>query len=283
MQEVLTSRSNSYANSFGLQWNLFPEIQVDSLSRHGESRTRFFNETGWTLDELKYKLVLDAGCGAGRFAEIALECGAQVVAVDISEAVTACRRTLARFPSAQYQVLRADIFNLPFAPRSFDYIYTLGVLHHTPDPLGAIRLLTRYLKPGGQMATWIYETHPLDQFKPRTWIRSLVQSWPDERKLALARKLTGLGFPLGWCLSWLGRTGEKISYLLPYAARHHLARGSFRQQWEWSVLDTFDWYAPRYEFPQSESDVTQAMRAAGLVKVRRLAARGMAIVGKMPA
>jgi hypothetical protein len=105
---------------------------------------------------------------------------------------------------------------------------------------------------------------------------------PAERKLKLSQALTTLFFPLGWSLSWLGRTGERAAHFLPYAARHHLARGDFRRQWNYCVMDTFDWYGPVYDQPQREPDLMRAMTGAGLINISRLPARGMAIKGEGP-
>src|ERR1700733_12163578 len=79
--------AESYADSFGLQWNRFREVQLDSSTAASRSRQRFDAETGWTQADLEGKWVLDAGCGAGRFAEVAAERGARLVALDLSSAV----------------------------------------------------------------------------------------------------------------------------------------------------------------------------------------------------
>jgi SAM-dependent methyltransferase len=275
-----------YCENFGLQWNRFREMQIDSLSGSSHSHDRFYSETGWTPDSIVGKVVLDAGCGAGRFAEVALEAGARVIAVDISSAIYACQQTLARFPTENYLLLRANLFNLPLQPGVFDCIYSLGVLQHTPDPLLAIRSLAPLLQPGGELATWIYTrttstgwTAPSSKYL----LRKIIPSrWPPSAKLRAARALTAIGFPFGWALSWLGRPGQRASCLLPYAARHHLARGSFRRQWDYCVMDTFDWIGPQYDLPQTEEDVRQTMSQAGLVNIRRTPALGMAIVGQRP-
>ncbi len=282
--DFVSTEDDDYCENFGEQWNRFRDIQLDAGSEESTSRDRFLNETGWTAEEIKGKVLLDAGCGAGRFAEVALECGARVVAVDLSAAAWACRRTLARFSSEDYLVLRADLFDLPLRAKSFDGIYSLGVLHHTPDPLGAITHLVRLLKPSARLATWIYEkrTPGLRWLQPRTWVRAAVTLQSNSRKLALSKSLTAACFPLGWTLSWFGRIGEKISHFLPYAARHHLARGSFARQWDYCVMDTFDWYGPAYDLPQGETDLIKRMKDLGLTGVRRRPARGMAITGEAP-
>jgi SAM-dependent methyltransferase len=282
--DFVEAESNDYCENFAAQWNRFREIQLDSSSSKATSRDRFFAETGWTADEIKGKVLLDAGCGAGRFAEVALECGAKVVAVDLSAAAWACRRTLARFCTDDYLVLRADLFDLPLRSKSFDGIYSLGVLQHTPDPLGAIDHLVRLLKPSARLATWVYEKRSPDirWLQPRTWVRAAMARQSNERKLLFSRSLTAMFFPLGWTLSWFGRTGERASQFLPYAARHHLARGDFGLQWDYCVMDTFDWYGPVYEQPQREPDLVNRMKDVGLTNVHRRPARGMAVTGDAP-
>jgi SAM-dependent methyltransferase len=282
--DYIRESSADYCGNFGDQWNRFREVQIDSISGTSESHERFFSETGFDPSWLEGKLVLDAGCGAGRFAEVAAECGAFVVAVDLSAAAYACAQTLKRFPPSRYLVVRADLRDLPFRASCFDAIYSLGVLHHTPDPLGTIKEVSRFLAPGGVLATWIYEKRnpDLSWMLPRTWLRNVTRGWPLARVFALSRATTSIFFPVGWVLSWFGRPGEHMCRFLPYAARHQQRRGSLRRQWDYSLLDTVDWYGPAYDLPQTESDVMKTMGEAGLVGIKRLPARGMAIVAEAP-
>lgn len=280
--DFVSDKDADYCRNFGDQWNRFRALQVDSLSGSDESHRRFFAETGWAAADLRDKVILDAGCGAGRFAEIALQQGAFVVAVDLSEAVFACRRTLERFPAERYLVIRADLFELPLRHGCFDGVYSLGVLQHTPAPLEAIARLSRHLTRGGYLAVWIYEkkrSH-MRALLPRLWIRGLTARWSTQAKLRMSKTFTAIFFPVGWTLSWLGRPGEVLSYFLPYACRHHLARNDLKRQWDYCVMDTYDWYGPTYELAQTETDVIAACRSAGLGNVRRLPARGMAVAGQ---
>src|SRR5262245_60141609 len=87
--------SKNYASSFGYQWNRFRQEQIDALNGTQQSERRLRTETGWDTDWLKQKWILDAGCGAGRFLEVASRTEAcEVVGVDISSAVDAARETL---------------------------------------------------------------------------------------------------------------------------------------------------------------------------------------------
>src|SRR5229473_2010288 len=141
-----------YAASFGFQWHRYQKTQLDHDELR-ESERHFLAKTALRPEDLKGKLVLDVGCGMGRFAEVATRWGARVVGVDLSASAEVAARNLA---DRDFVAFQADVFSLPFAPESFDLIYTLGVLHHTPDCEKAVKVLPRFLKPGGTLAVWLY-------------------------------------------------------------------------------------------------------------------------------
>jgi len=86
---------------------------------------------------------LDVGCGMGRFAEVVTRWGARVVGIDLSVAAKVAVKNLA---DREFVGFQADVFALPFAPETFDCIYSMGVLHHTPDCEKAVKVLPQYLK-----------------------------------------------------------------------------------------------------------------------------------------
>ena len=105
------------------------------------------------------KLVLDAGCGPGRHALFAARFGAREVwAVDLGDAVEAAQRLAAG--EQGLHVLQADLLEPPFNPgtgeRGFDFIFSLGVIHHLDDPAAAVRALARLLRAGGELFVWVY-------------------------------------------------------------------------------------------------------------------------------
>jgi SAM-dependent methyltransferase len=138
-----------------MQWNHFAKTQLDSHSGHPISADRFWTSTGWNPDALKDRWVLDVGCGSGRFAEVALAAGAQVVALDYSSAVDACAANLGHHP--RFHVIQGDIYALPFAPGSFDFVYSLGVLQHTPDVARAFAALPPMLVGGATVRGFLLE------------------------------------------------------------------------------------------------------------------------------
>lgn len=99
------------------------------------------------------KLVLDAGCGAGRHSYYAAKFGAEVVAMDLSKAVEAAHKNTGQF--SKVHVVQADIYSLPFR-QQFDYIFCIGVLHHLPDPQKGFQELVGLLKPKSLISIWVY-------------------------------------------------------------------------------------------------------------------------------
>lgn len=138
-----------YASAFGAQWNVFRTSQLDSSTGQSISRDRLQRLFGGSLEGLRGRRVLEAGCGAGRFTEIMLQQGADVFAVDLSQAVEANYRTCSGYP--HYAVCQADIAKLPFSRGQFDVVVCIGVVQHTPSPEETIAALCSQVKPGGML------------------------------------------------------------------------------------------------------------------------------------
>src|SRR5690606_34845273 len=114
--------------------------QYDSENGTSLSQRRFA-ETGWRPEDLKGRLVLEAGCGAGRFTRLMAEMGARLVAFDYSSAVDVSRENNIKFSDTAF--LQCDIFDMPFREGAFDFVFCHGVLQHTPNPEQAFRALVK--------------------------------------------------------------------------------------------------------------------------------------------
>ena len=205
----------NYADSFGVVWGAFRKAVLDSSLGVTQSHERFVRETGWTAEGLRDRWVLEVGCGAGRFTEILLACGANVVAVDYSSAIDVCRRNLGA--NARLQLVQADVYALPFRPAGFDAVCSFGMLHRTPDARGACLALADQLKDGGRLAVDIAPPRWFRRFGPTAWLRMLTQRMPTERAMALALRLTEWLLP---CQQVLGRVpivGRRLQNAFPIA------------------------------------------------------------------
>mgnify|MGYP003346577911 CR=1 FL=1 len=143
-----------YSETFGLQWSKFSKTQLDSFNKQTRSKIRFETETGWTSIELENRTVIDAGCGSGRFSEIALSMGAEVISIDSSKAVFAARSNLSPHRS---HLIQCDLTKIPLPDNSADYVFCIGVLQHTSLPHKVISELLRVVKSGGEFVITFYE------------------------------------------------------------------------------------------------------------------------------
>lgn len=252
----------NYASNFGFQWNKFRRTQLDSFTGVNVSRNRFFHSTGIGPEDLKGKLVLDVGCGAGRFAEIALSLGARVVALDYSTAVDACWANLGANPALN--VLQGDIYNLPFAPGTFDFVYCLGVLQHTPDVERAFAALPAMVKPGGTLAADVYPRLFLNIFWSKYWLRPITKRMPQQLLFKWVQALAPRMLPLSDMLARIPGFRGRLRYLVPVVNYRGVFPLSDRAIQEWAVLDTFDMLAPAHDHPQTAETFREWFARAGL-------------------
>ena len=146
--------SESYASSFGFEWKLHRVTQLDNAQSNLSEQT-FAEKTGFTPEDLKGKLVLDVGCGMGRFADVVSRWGGTVVGIDLSTAVEAAYENLKSRDNVA--ILQADVFHLPLKKKLSISSTALGSLHHTSDCERAFRTLPKFLKPGGKIVIWLYD------------------------------------------------------------------------------------------------------------------------------
>lgn len=272
---------DNYANNFGTQWNHFSKTQLDSYSGHPISKDRFWSATNWVPEDLEGKWILDAGCGAGRFAEIALDAGANVVAIDYSSAVDACWNNLSYNP--KLHVLQADLYALPFKDAVFDYVYSLGVLQHTPNVEQAFKALPRVLKPGGKICVDYYWKRIRTMFHAKYAFRPITTRMSQQRLFELLQRHTPTMLKTSQILGKLPLAGRVLKRIVPvadYTGRFPL---SDMQLKEWALLDTFDMLAPTYDNPQTQTKIAAWMSESGIDDVEVLHASHLVARGAKPA
>jgi SAM-dependent methyltransferase len=146
--DQLEAEKAATAANFGWQWQHF--TQEDE--RYAE---QFL---GWIApvkpDFFKGKVVLEGGCGKGRHTQLAARWGArEVIGVDLSAAVESAFAQTRSLENAH--IVQADIYHLPFR-KIFDYAFSIGVLHHLPDPRAGFVSLASKVRDGGHLSAWVY-------------------------------------------------------------------------------------------------------------------------------
>jgi SAM-dependent methyltransferase len=136
------------AENFGWQWTNF--TQEDP-----KYNDQFL---GWlqpvTPEFFEGKIVLEGGCGKGRHTKLAAAWRAkEVVGIDLGDGVESAFKATKQLKNVH--IVQGDIFKLPFK-RAFDYAFSIGVLHHTPDPKKAFISLAGKVKKGGHISAWVY-------------------------------------------------------------------------------------------------------------------------------
>jgi len=269
---------DNYAASFGYQWNRFKSEQIDSVNGTKLSAKRFYSETGWTKEWLQDKWILDAGCGAGRFIDVASDSGAEVVGLDISNAIDAAKANLAGRNNVHF--VQASIYEPPFLDAAFDGLYCIGVIQHTPDPPAALRALPKSLKKAGRIAVTIYERKPWTPLYGKYLIRPLTKLLKDKTLLRAIRGLMPVLFPITEIAFRIPVAGKLFMFTIPVANYVHERDLSVRDRYRWAVLDTFDMLSPRYDQPQTQNEVEAALQSGGVVNLKRLANPGVNVVGE---
>jgi len=175
--------TDEYTGSYSFEWNLHKRTQLDSATGTTESRDTFITKTGFNLQDLNGKRVLDAGCGSGGFLEVVSNSGAEVIGVDLSYAVEAAQENLGSLKNVH--IVQADIFNLPLKKGLYDYVYSIGVLMATPNTKKAFMKLLPLLKNQGQIAIWFY-SKCCTQHLPDFHYRKITTRLPKRVLYALA-------------------------------------------------------------------------------------------------
>jgi SAM-dependent methyltransferase len=196
---------------------------------------------------------LDAGCGSGRWSYALSELGADVVAFDLTDGgVEAAQENLG--DRENITVCQASVFQPPFADKSFDFVMSWGVLHHTPDTRAAFDRLVPLVKPGGTMYVMVYErTRPLRLIGTNI-VRRALRSFSDERRYRLCGSLVIRN-------RTLARILDPLLMVAPYDPKTATVDARTLQ------FGLYDAYSPRYNHVHTRGEVTRWFEQAGFEDV----------------
>lgn len=243
--------------SFGYEWTHFSDWTASGATNFQD----YFS--GIDLQTLRTARVLDAGCGMGRHArQLAASCG-HLIAVDFSRAIDAAARNVSELPNVT--PIQADLTALPVADGQFDFVYSMGVVHHLADTEEAVNGLVRKLKPGGRLRLYLY------------WKRQGLSGRLLGVVGAVRRVTTKLPFPVLRAGCWALSVALYGAVVLPYRA---LQRVGVRAPERWPLVvytkypfavlynDQFDRFSAPLEKRYSEAEARTLLESAGLREVR---------------
>jgi SAM-dependent methyltransferase len=143
---------NRTADSFGFEWLAYPKI----LTQFEKDWARYFNPYIFKKD-IKGMVVADFGCGMAKHGYFIGKYNAKkYIGLDLSEAVDAAYNNTKKFKSL---IVQADIYSIPIKGNLVDLFYSIGVLHHLPDPEKGFKSITKLMSKKSRIFIWVYGTH----------------------------------------------------------------------------------------------------------------------------
>ena len=258
------------ADSFAYEWEQFGALRA-------QWRQNFLDYMQpHSPESFAGRLVLDVGTGSGRHAFHAAELGARVVAVDLGRSIDVARSNL---PSTALTV-QADAEQLPFAPETFDFVMSIGVLHHLPDPRRALARLVPLARTGGHVHIYLYwvperawQVHVLGLVSR---VRVVTVRLPHRLLHALCVPLAaGLALACVWpygALRGRPRT-RRIAHAFPLKTYADYPFGVL-------VNDQFDRFSAPLERRYARTEVLQLLDGLGLSDIRVLPHHGWVADGR---
>lgn len=257
--------TEAYASSFGFEWNIHKSTQFDAQTG-GASERELRLKTGLSPEQVSGRLILDAGVGAGRYTDVLSRWGARVVGIDLSRAVEAAYSHF--HERANVIIAQADIACLPFAQDTFDLVISIGVLHHTPDTRAHFLALLPFLKPGGEIAVWVY---------PRAGAYVNRKAW-----IPFTHRIPAPWF-YAWCRRFVPLIQNQVANPFINYFRRVFPISEQGLGLENDILDTFDGYSPTFHGIHTSEEVQGWFHEAGLVDVRVMPWRdATAVRGRKP-
>lgn len=222
--------SQEYVESFGDEWHLFKRVKNDRLKM---SEDEMKNYLALTKDDIYNKKILEIGCGAGPYLEVSARRfkAAHIVGIDLSQAVDAAYENVGHLDNVT--IIQANLFSLPFKDNFFDVVYSLGVLHHTPNTHEAFKAVSTKVTQGGVLSIWLYGAYWLRKSRNQDRLRRYITSKLSSKTLYKVSKIASYLYYL---------------YKIPFigtALRETIPIAMDKDK-EVRALNTFDLYSPTY-------------------------------------
>lgn len=260
--------SGGYAESFDFEWERWSRVQyeAENVGRPMEGHTTSMWELATGLAPGPGETVVEFGCGGGRFLDVVRRRGARAVGLELTGAADAAARNFRG--DVDVLVVQGDVLSPPFAPGVFDAGYSIGVLHHTPDPARGVAQLAGVVAAGGRIACSVYEQDSFYDFPSVHRLRraqnALFPRFGYRFALAYAALSANALTPAFALLKRLPPPVRQLAALVERRALPVLHLPDSR----WRVLDIFDALTPAIASTHTRDEVLEWLRQAGCEDVR---------------
>ena len=262
------------ANSFGFAWKgfwrgLFGKDSVFGL-KIADTTEYFLKSLGIEAQDLKGATILDAGTGSGRVPMGLRAHDCLVYAVDIHNGLGLVNKAIA---TSSVRVYQADLMNLPFRDNFFDYVWSSGVIHITPDTEKAFNALTRKVKPGGRLFVSVYGT-TLHHYRLFRRLLPFSRHLPPVLNYLLSSVIAVplyVIFNVGLFCVRLMRGKQSP----PYAVLGFSIENIEYKSYPSIVLNLFDQLHPRYQREHSVGEIQRLFESSGFTRIEATNVVGM--------
>lgn len=257
--------SKNYSKNFEIQWNEFSLTQFDSNTGLPLTKERFLESTEWKFKELKNKLVIELGSGAGRFTEILLKAESFIVSVEMSDAVYVNAKNN---KSDKIIFVKSSLDELNFLKNFFDYVFCYGVAQHTPNILETYNCLYAFGKTDSKISVDHYIKLKFPTTK--TLWRPLTKRINPWLLLKIIKFYIPIYFPIDTFIKTKipNIISKLIRIILPIPCLNYTNKKNIPQEKhkliEWAIMDTFDALGAKYDKPLYFHELEEIAKKIGL-------------------
>ena len=150
------------SNQFKTYSHWFEEMHDDESITNIENREFFYESLRIDSEAFNNKIILDAGCGNGRFSYVTSSYKPKLlVSFDLSKGLGKAKEAIQRnYPEANIAFVQGDITTPPFKKEAFDIIFSWGVIHHTPNTMSTFSSISSLVKNKGIFGIYVYVFNP---------------------------------------------------------------------------------------------------------------------------
>jgi SAM-dependent methyltransferase len=211
------------------------------------------------------KVVLDVGCGSGRWAQLVAPKVTKLHLIDPSSlALEVAKKKMRNFSNCEFHL--ATTQDLPVEDGSCDLVYSLGVLHHVPDTFGAIKDCVKKLRPGAPLLLYLYyrfDNRPIwfkALWKVSNFLRIIISCLPFRIRHLISGCLAVLLYlPLSRIALLLEKANVNVSSF-PLSFYRNSSLYTMR-------TDALDRFGTNLEHRFTKVEIREMMQGAGLERV----------------
>jgi len=248
---------------FGDEWKRFDQSGLKAEDKY-KIFEAYFSIFPWNLIKAD-SVGFDLGCGSGRWASIVAPRVGILHCIDPSDAIEVARRNLSENKNCLFH--RVSVDDIPFKNKQMDFGYSLGVLHHIPNTMNALKVCVKKLKPGAPFLLYLY--YAFDNRPP--WFRFLwrvsdifrrfTSSMPYTLRYLASQIIAILiYFPFARTAKYLEKIGFDVA---SFPLSFYRDRGFYVMK-----TDALDRFGTRLEQRFTKLQIVEMMKKSGLENIQ---------------